>query len=291
MRALALRRGRAADFIELTKPNIVAMILMTVAAGFYLGAPNAVDVKLLLHTLLGSALVAAGSNALNQILERRVDARMRRTRARPLPAGRLSLPESTAFAWLIGLAGVAYLTTFTNWVVASLAALTLLSYVFVYTPLKRRTSLCTLVGAVPGALPIVGGWAAVHGSVDLEAGVLFVILFLWQLPHFLALAWLYREDYARAGLRMLSVTRGARTTFRQALLYAIALVPVSLLPSVVGMTGMVYFAGALVASAWLVWATAAVTLDHSPAKARRLFVVSVVYLPLILLLMIVDTAA
>jgi protoheme IX farnesyltransferase len=283
-----LRHGRAADYLELTKPNIVGLILFTVAAGFYLGAPGMVDLPGLLHTLLGSALVAGGSNALNQILERQIDARMRRTRSRPLPSGRLRAAESTVVAWTMGLAGVAYLAVFTNPIVAVLAAATLGSYVFLYTPLKRRSSLCTLVGAVPGALPIVGGWAAAQGTVSLRAWVLFFILFLWQLPHFLALAWLYREDYARAGLRMLSVTAGAEATFRQALLYAVALLPVSLAPTVLGTTGVVYFAGAAGLSLWLIAATMAVSFDHSPRKARRLFLVTVVYLPLLLALMMAD---
>ena len=281
-------RERLSDFVELTKPNIVGLILITVAAGFYLGSTGEVSFVLLLHTLLGSALVAAGSNALNQILERRIDAKMHRTRRRPLPSGRLRTSESAVFAWSLGVVGVGYLALFTNWLVALLAAATLASYVFVYTPLKGHTSLNTLVGAVPGALPILGGWAAARGTVDLQAWVLFVILFLWQLPHFLALAWLYREDYARAGLRMLSVTEGADATFRQALLYAVALLPVSLAPSVLGTTGPIYFVGAFVLSGWLIAATGAAALDHTPKKARKLFLATVVYLPVMLVLMMVD---
>jgi protoheme IX farnesyltransferase len=272
----------------LTKPNIVGLILVTVAAGFYVGSGEEVALGLLVHTLLGSALVAAGSNALNQILERRIDAQMRRTRRRPLPSGRLRTAESSVFAWALGIAGVVYLSIFTNWLVALLSAATLASYVFVYTPLKRHTSLSTLVGAVPGALPILGGWAAARGSVELPAWVLFGILFLWQLPHFLALAWLYREDYARAGLRMLSVTQGTETTFRQALLYAVALLPVSLAPTVLGTTGPVYFAGALLLSGWLVAATARATLHHTPRRVRRLFLATVVYLPVLLVLLMLD---
>jgi protoheme IX farnesyltransferase len=289
--SLVATRSRAADYLELTKPNIVGMILVTVAAGFYLGAAGSLDLALLAHTLLGSALVAGGSNALNQILERKIDARMRRTQDRPLPAGRLGVSHATLFAWGLGLSGVAYLTVLTNPTVTLLAAATLGSYVFVYTPLKRKTSLCTLVGAVPGALPIVGGWAAARGSVGLEAWVLFVLLYLWQLPHFLALAWLCREDYARAGLRMLSVTAGADATFRQALLYAVALLPVSLMPTLLGTTGAVAFFGAMACSLWLIWATASAARDRSRGKARRLFLVTVLYLPAVLLLLIVDKTA
>jgi protoheme IX farnesyltransferase len=283
-----LSRQRIADYVELTKPNIVGLIVITVAAGFYLGSPDEIRLVLLVHAIIGSALVAGGSNALNQILERHIDAEMRRTRGRPLPSGRLRTSQSSIFAWTLGLVGVGYLVVFTNWLVALLAAATLGTYVFLYTPLKRRTSLNTLVGAVPGALPVVGGWAAARGSVELQAWVLFAILFLWQLPHFLALAWLYREDYARAGLRMLSVTQGADTTFRLALLYAVALLPVSLLPTVLGTTGRIYFFGAILLTGWLVVATTAVMRDHSAKKARRLFLATVVYLPVLLALMMVD---
>jgi protoheme IX farnesyltransferase len=280
--------GRLADFVELTKPNIVVFILATVTAGYYLGSDRPMVVATLIHTLVGSSLVAAGSNALNQLLEREVDARMRRTRERPLPSGRVHTSESAVFAWVLGVVGVVYLLVLTNVIVALLAAATLGSYVFVYTPLKRLTSLSTLVGAVPGALPIVGGWAAATGGLALEAWVLFAILFLWQLPHFLALAWLYREDYARAGLRMLSVTGGAEATFRQALLYAVALLPVSLTLTVLGTTGLAYFVGATLLSIVLIAATAAVVVDHAAKKARRLFLVTIVYLPAMLALMMVD---
>ncbi len=290
LRALALNRSRLADYVELTKPSIVGMIVVTVAAGFYLGAPGPIDLPLLLHTMFGSALVAAGSNALNQVLERRVDAQMRRTKNRPLPAGRLRVSDATLFAWAISVVGVAYLAVFTNATVAALAAATLASYVFVYTPLKRKTSLCTLIGAIPGALPIVGGWAAAQGTVSLGAWILFALLYLWQLPHFLALAWLCRDDYARAGLRMLSVTEGAEATFRQALLYTVALLPVSLVPTLLGTTGPLYFAGAMVCSLWLIWATGSVAREHSRGKARRLFVVTVLYLPAVLILMMIDKA-
>ncbi len=266
-------------------------MLVTVAAGFYLAGPGAIQGLLLFHTLLGSVLVASGSNALNQILEREVDGRMHRTRNRPLPAGRMAVAEATLFATTLGLGGIAYLAVFVNPLAAGFAAATLGSYVFLYTPLKRKTSLSTLVGAVPGALPIVGGWAAARGTVHFEAWVLFALLFLWQLPHFLALAWVCREDYARAGLKMLSVTDGPEATFRQALLYTVALLPVSLVPAVMGFAGRVYFYGALALCLWLLWTTVAAVRDHTRARARRLFAVSVAYLPAILTLMIVDRAA
>lgn len=288
MVTLAVGRSRLSDYVELTKPGIVALVLVTVAAGLYLGAAGAITGLLLFHALMGSTLVAAGSNALNQVVERDVDARMTRTRSRPIPAGRLTAAAGALVGGALGVSGVLYLTAFVNAPTAFLAAATLVSYVFVYTPLKRRTSLATLVGAVPGALPIVGGWTAARGTVTFEAGVLFALLFLWQLPHFLALAWIYRDDYARAGLRMLSVTDGGAATFRQALLYAVALLPVSLAPSVVGTAGRVYFFGAIALSLWFLWATVEATRHRSLAAARRLFGVSVMYLPAILVLMMAD---
>jgi heme o synthase len=245
------RRARAADFLALTKPRIVALVVLTVAAGYVLARPAVVSVgpstavwlAVLFHTLLGTALVAGGTNALNQVAERDVDALMHRTRSRPLPAGRLTPLAATLFAWAIALLGLAELAAFVNAATAILAAATLVSYVYVYTPLKRRTTVATLVGAVPGALPIVGGWAAAGAPLDIRAGTLFGLMFLWQIPHFLAIAWMYREDYARAGLKMLSVgDEDGGATFRQATLNAAALLPVGLVPFVLGMAGAVYFA-------------------------------------------------
>lgn len=288
MVTIALTRSRLADYVELTKPGIVALVLVTIAAGFYLGAVHGITGLALFHTLLGGTLVAAGSNTLNQVIERDVDAHMARTRSRPVAAGRVSPAEAALLGSLLGATGVVYLLAFVNAPTAALAAATLISYVFLYTPLKRRTSLATLVGAVPGALPIVGGWAAARGRIDAAAGVLFALLFLWQLPHFLALAWIYREDYGRAGLKMLSVTDGGAATFRQALLYAVALLPVSLVPSVIGSAGRVYFVGAMALSLWFVWATVAATRHQTVPAAKRLFGVSVLYLPALLVLMMAD---
>jgi protoheme IX farnesyltransferase len=289
--AIALGRSRPADFVELTKPRIVALVVLTVGAGFYVAAPGVPQGLLLFHTLLATVLVAGGTNALNQVLERDVDALMRRTRARPLPAGRLRVAEAALFAWMLGAGGIAYFALFVNALAATLAACTLASYVFLYTPLKRQTPLATLVGAVPGALPVVGGWAAARGTLGLGAWVLFAILFLWQLPHFLALAWLYREDYARAGLKMLSVVGGPESTFRQAVLSAVALLPVSLCPSVLGLAGPVYFGGAIALSAALIAVAGAAAGDPSAMRARRLFVATVAYLPALLVLMALDAAA
>ena len=294
-----------ADFLALTKPRIVALVVLTVAGGYVVATPAAlaasgvyappapaVWLAVLFHTLLGTALVAGGTNALNQVAERDVDALMHRTRARPLPAGRLTPAAATVFACAAAAAGLAELAAFVNRPTALLAAATLLSYVFVYTPLKRRTSLATLVGAIPGALPIVGGWAAAGGPLDVRAGVLFGLMFLWQIPHFLALAWIYRDDYARAGLKMLSVADdGGAATFRQAALNAAALLPIGLLPFALGMAGAAYFAGALALSAALF--VLAVMAARAPSRraARRLFLATLVYLPAILSLMAANRGA
>lgn len=280
---------RWSDFLELTKPRIVALVLVTVGAAFYLGASGGLPWGLLAHTLFGTALVAAGTNGLNQVIEGKVDALMRRTRQRPIPAGRLAVFPAAVFASALGAGGVAWLAALVNPVAGLLAGLTLFSYAFVYTPLKRRTTLATLVGAVPGALPVVGGWVAARGGLQLEAWVLFAILFLWQLPHFLALAWIYREDYAAAGMRMLSVgDPDGRATFRQAGLASLALLSVAVLPAVIGMTGATYFWGALLLTAWLGWAALSAALQPSSSRARRLFQVSVAYLPALLILMMLD---
>ena len=295
MTTLAVERTIAGTgpLLELTKPRIVALVLVTIAAGFVMASSaDGVAVAPLLHTLLGAALVAGGTNALNQVFERDVDALMRRTARRPLPSGRLAPRAAAVFAWSIGIAGIAYLALMVNILTAALSAATLVSYAFLYTPLKRRTPSATLVGAVPGALPIVGGWTAAGGALGLDALVLFGILFLWQLPHFLALSWMYREDYARAGLRMPSVgdPDGART-FRHASVHSALLVPLSLAPTMLGLAGVVYLAGAAAVSAWLLHAAIEAMRTRSPAAARRLFIASLIYLPILLVLLIADRRA
>jgi protoheme IX farnesyltransferase len=279
-------------FLELTKPRITQLVVLTAAAGFYLGSRAAVNVWLLGHTLVGVALVAAGTNALNQLRERDVDARMRRTRGRPLPSGRVSPRAAAWFAAVISLVGVGYLVLAVNRLTAGLAALTLASYVLLYTPLKRTTTLNTLIGAVPGALPIVGGWTAAGGALGPAVTTLFAILFLWQLPHFLALAWVYREDYRRGGLAMLSVQDpDGRRTARTALYYAAVLLPVSVLPTLWGLTGAWYAGGAFLLGLAYVAASQMMTLAATSARARRVFVVSIVYLPALLTLMVLDKVA
>lgn len=292
-RARAGSWPRAGPLLELTKPRIVALVLVTIAAGFVMASPqDAVALVPLVQTLVGAALVAGGTNALNQVLERDVDVYMRRTARRPLPSGRLAPMTAATFAWSIGIGGIAWLAVFVNVPTALLSAATLVSYVFLYTPLKRRTPSATLVGAVPGALPIAGGWTAAGGTLGLEALVLFGIMFLWQLPHFLALSWMYREDYARAGLRMPSVgdPDGART-FRHATVHSAILLPLSLSPTLLGLAGVVYLAGAAAVSAWLLHASYRAMRDRTAAAARRLFVASLIYLPILLTLLIADRRA
>jgi len=289
--------GAPADYLALTKPRIVALVVLTVAAGFVVAlpaaarvgfdgnagtAPLAVQLWILAHLLCGTALVAGGTNALNQVAERDVDSLMHRTRNRPLPAGRLDPNAARSFAWGMALVGVLQLYIVVNPLTALFAALTLASYVFAYTPLKRRTSLSTLVGAIPGALPIVGGWTGTGAPLDAGAAALFGIMFLWQMPHFLALSWMYRADYARAGLRMLSIEdeHGAMT-FRQAALNAVALLPISLLPSVLGVAGQIYFFTAALLSTVLILMSIAAARAPSPKSARRLFLFTLAYLPLL----------
>lgn len=282
-------RRRLADYLALTKPRLTCLALVAVVVGFLMGSSRPLDGERLLITLLGAWLVGGGGNALNQWWEREADARMRRTQHRPLPAGRLTPAEALGFGIAAAVLGTLLLAVRVNSASAGLAAATVVSYVFLYTPLKRRTSLCTLVGAVPGAMPPMIGWAAARGSLALEAWVLFAILFLWQLPHFLAIAWVHREDYARAGFRMLPVVDpDGLSTARQMVLYGLALLPISLLPTVLGATGERYFIGAALAGVWFVGMTIAAARRRSTALASRLFLTSVGYLPVVLGLMVLD---
>ncbi|MEM7352274.1 MAG: heme o synthase [Acidobacteriota bacterium] len=280
-----------ADFMELTKPRITMMVALTTAAGFLLASPRPLDWDLLAHTLLGTALVASAASALNQIIERRTDARMRRTANRPIPAGRLGAEKAFAFALVLTLAGAAYLAFAVNLLTALVGMLTLGSYVLIYTPLKRKSSLATIVGAFPGAAPPMMGCTAATGEIGLLAWILFGILFLWQMPHFLAIAWLYRSDYERGGFPMLTLgeNSGQRTS-RQMVLYAAALIPVSLLPSAFGYLGLSYFVGALILGLAFLGYCFAFGMDQDARAARRLLLASVVYLPVVLLLMVADQA-
>ena len=279
-----------ADYVELTKPRIAVLVLFTVAAGALLAGPGVADWAVLLHVVCGTALVAAGASALNQLLERHSDALMRRTENRPLPAGRLQPVQVLAFGVALGILGLVYLAAAVRQpLTVAVALVTFLSYVFVYTPLKRHTWLNTLVGAVPGALPPVIGWTAVRGTLDLEAGLLFLILFLWQLPHFYAIAWIYREEYGRAGLQMLPVAdpAGDRTA-RQMAGFCLALVAASVLPVAAGHLGLPYLAGALALGAYFFGATLGFARARSAAQARRVLRASLVYLPVLLALLLLD---
>ena len=277
---------RATDFFALTKPRMVLMILVTTCVGFYLGSSGPMDALRLLHTLLGTALAAGGTLALNQFLERDLDATMERTRRRPLPAGRLQPVEALAFGTMMTVAGLLYLAYGVGELSALVTAITVASYLFVYTPLKRRTSLCSVLGAIPGALPPVTGWVAARGDFGPGAWVLFAILFLWQLPHSLAIGWLYRVDYARAGIRLLPVIEpDGRSTGRQIVSNCLALLAVGLLPTLIGLAGWVYFLGALALGAGLLVCGIVLAVSRSAADARRLVFASLVYLPALLVLM------
>lgn len=287
----AIRRSRAAEYLELTKPRVTSLVLITTLVGFYMGSANGWAGLLLAHAMIGVALVAGGASALNQYIEREHDARMRRTRDRPLPEGRIGESDALLFAGTISVGGIAYLLLFTNILTGILAAVTLLLYVFLYTPLKSRTALAILIGAVPGAAPPVLGWTAAGGAIDGMAAALFTIVFLWQLPHFIAIAWLYDEDYMRGGFGSLTIRNsGEGSASRQIILYCSALIPVSLLPTSLGMTGNTYMFGALLAGLVYFGYGLAVALNRSPLAARRLLKASVLYLPAVFLLMVLDKA-
>lgn len=287
----APRRRVVADYLELSKSRIVFMVVLTTVAG-YLFAADRVDPLLLLHTLIGTALVAAGTNALNQYVERAHDAKMHRTRTRPLPAGRITPRAALVFSWAISLVGTLYLGLAVNWLTAFLGAFTLTSYIFVYTPLKRVSTICTIIGAIPGAVPPLMGWTAATNELAAGGWIIFGILFLWQLPHFMAISWLYREDYARGGFVMLSTLdeRGAAVA-RQAILYSLALLAVSVLPTFFGLTGLIYLAGATLCGAAMLAASIRFAFDRGTRNARSLFMISNLYLLTVMLLLVVDARA
>jgi protoheme IX farnesyltransferase len=281
---LPLQRSRVADYIELAKPRVAVLVLFTVAVGFWLASRGTPDVSALVHTVCATALVAAGASALNQLLERHSDALMQRTENRPLPSGRLQPVEVLVFGSLLAVGGLVYLAVAVRQPMAVVVTLaTFASYVFLYTPLKRRTTLNTLVGAAPGALPPLIGWTAARGDISTEALALFLIVFLWQVPHFLAIAWIYRQDYARAGMQMLPVLdRTGSMTGRQMTVYCLALVPVSLVPALTGHAGVLYALGALVLGLVFLAAALGFVRKASVAQARRVLRASLLYLPVLL---------
>jgi heme o synthase len=286
---LTLARSRAVDVLLLTKPELTLLSVLTAVGGVILASPGSLPYLVLVHVVVGTALVGGSAGALNQYVEWPLDALMKRTERRPLPAGRVRPAEALVFGVVLAVLGITDLAIFTQPMAGALALITLVSYLFVYTPLKRRTPFATVVGGIPGALPPLIGWAAVHNGVSLLGWSLFFILFFWQMPHFLALGWMYRKDYAQAGYRLLTVLDpGGAVTSRQALIYCLALVPASLMPTLVGLTGLLYFVGAGTASLLFLAVALRLYRERSSRQARRLFFASLVYLPFILSLMIVD---
>jgi protoheme IX farnesyltransferase len=289
-------RGRAlrvlGDYWALTKPEVNFLILVTTFAGFYLASkPGSGGFRILpaVHTLLGTLLVASGTGTLNQYLERVFDAQMRRTARRPLASGRIESSHALWFGISLSLAGTAYLALAVNVLASVLALLTLLSYLFLYTPLKRKTPLCTLIGAFPGAVPPIIGWAAARGRLDLEAWVLYAMVFLWQFPHFMAIAWMYREDYARAGYRVLPLDeRRDCFVIWQSLGVSLFLIPLTLVPTIIGESGLVYSVGALILGSFFFFRSARFASRRSNVAARQLLAASILYLPALFILMMLN---
>lgn len=284
--------GRLRDYMVLTKVRITGLVLVTTGAGFVLASQGGLVWVRLVETLVGTGLASGGAAALNQYFERGADARMERTASRPIPAGRMGPGHGLLVGIALSIVGVVWLAFRINDVTAFLALITVVLYIAVYTPLKRMTPLNTLVGAVPGAIPPVMGWTAATGSIEAGAWVLFAILFLWQLPHFLSIAWLCRDDYERAGFPMLPVVDpDGGSTGRQAALYTVALLPVSLAPTLLGLTGPVYFFGALMLGTGFLVCAVLMAVDRGHAGARRLLLASVTYLPVLLILLVADRPA
>ena len=280
------------DYWKLTKPEINFLIAITAAAGFWLGSPETLTHfrwMLFFHTLVGTVVVASGAGTLNQLIELRFDAQMRRTARRPLTSGRIAPLQALWFGVLLSIVGVVYLSVSTNALAPLLAALTLLSYLFLYTPLKRITPLCTLVGAIPGAAPPLIGWAAACGHLDSKAWLLFAIVFLWQFPHFMSIAWMYREDYARAGYLVLpSNENRTRFVIWQAVAAPALLLVVGLIPTVSGLSGFVYFGGALAIAGTFLYYSARFAAHRTNVAARQLLLASILYLPAVFALLVLD---
>ncbi len=282
-------RERVSAYLELTKPRITFLIVLTSAAGFGLASRGNLNYAALTSALFGIALLSSGIATLNQYMERDLDGLMRRTAGRPLPSGKLLPWEAMAFGVGLTVAAEIYLLAFVNPLSAMLGLTVIAGYLFGYTPLKTRTSLSTLVGAFPGAVPPLIGWTAARGELSIEGWVLFAILFLWQFPHFLAIAWMYREDYSRAGILMLPVVEpNGRVTGQQIVVYTLMLIPVSLLPTILGMSGKVYFYGAIVLGLLFLYSSLRAAFSLSRQQARRLLLASVLYLPLLFILMVLN---
>jgi len=282
-------RERLTAYAELTKPRITFLIVLTAASGFALASPGRVDYAALFSAMVGIALLSSGIATLNQYMERDLDALMRRTADRPLPSGKLLPWEALLFGAGVTVLAEIYLAVLVNPLSAVLGLTVIAGYLFAYTPLKTKTTLSTMVGAFPGAVPPLIGWAAARGSISIEAWVLFAILFLWQFPHFLAIAWMYREDYARAKILMLPVVEpDGRVTAQQIVVYTLMLLPISLLPTVLGISGKVYLYGAVILGLLFLYSSVRAALSKSRQEARRLLLASVIYLPLLFILMVIN---
>jgi protoheme IX farnesyltransferase len=281
--------GKLAAYSELTKPRITFLVSLTAVAGFCMGSAEGIDYLRLLNMSIGIALLSSGLSTLNQYIERDLDGLMRRTKGRPLPTGKLSPVEAAMFGISLSIIATAYLAIFINPLSALLGLATLVGYLFVYTPLKTKTTLSTAFGAFPGAMPPLIGWVAARGQIGVEAWILFAILFLWQFPHFLAIAWMYRDDYARAGIKMLPVVEPeGRVTGQQIITYTLLLIPVSLLPVAVGIAGPVYLVGAAVLGLGFLFFSAKAALVRTTLQARKLLLASVLYLPALFALMVLN---
>jgi protoheme IX farnesyltransferase len=286
------------SYIEITKPRITWLILMSTGIGYFFGLPGgagwwgflrSIHYFALLHTIIGTGLIASGTAALNQWYERVADGRMRRTSGRPLPSGRISANGALVFAIALSVLGFLELWLGVNLLTGLIGAFTLIAYLFLYTPLKQRTWWSTTIGAFPGAMPPLMGFAAAAGALTREAWALAAILFVWQFPHFYSIAWMYKEDYARAGIRMLPVVEpDCRSTARQIVLFGLALIPVSLIPGILGMSGRIYSIGALLLGSWFLYAGVRVALERTLSRARQVLITSVLYLPLIYGLLLLD---
>ena len=282
-------REKFSSYLELTKPRITFLIVLTSAAGFFLGAPGNVNYMLFFHAMYGIALLSSGLATLNQYMERDLDGLMRRTASRPLPSGRLAPAEALILGSILIVGSEIYMALLVNPLTALFGVTVIIGYLFLYTPLKTRTTLSTVVGAFPGAMPPLMGWTAATGRVSAGGMALFASLFLWQFPHFLAIAWMYREDYGRAGIVMLPVVEpDGRVTGQQIVIYTLLLVPISLLPTILGMSGLAYFYGAIALGALFLLFSLRAAFSKSRQEARRLLLASVIYLPLLFVLMVLD---
>jgi heme o synthase len=290
--ALQLSWAKASDFLRLTKPKLTSLVLFTTLAGFCAAASRPIPMLLLIHTLIGTALIAGGATAFNMYRERDLDALMTRTALRPLAAGRLNLKQALLFALIISAAGFAYLYLFVNHLTGLLSAAIFAGYVFLYTPLKTKTWLCTFVGAIPGALPVVMGWTAANSSISSSAWILFAIVFFWQIPHFYAIGWMHRDDYARAGMPVLSATdiHGNRTS-HQVLLFIAILIMLTLFPFFIGQSGAFYLAGAIALGIAFLGFAINFARSRTPGAAKMLFVASALYLPALFGLLVIEKLA